>query len=106
MNVVDPILHFGKTRSSAPALVEGERTITYGELAGLVRRTASHLLAMGLRRGDKIGLCLKDTADQMIALLGATHMGGVVVPLDWRARAHENARSIDGLRLNFVLSET
>src|ERR1700727_29603 len=105
MNVADPILNFGKTRRSVPALVEGSRTITYGELARLIRCTASHLCALGFQRGDKIGLCLKDTADHVIALLAVAHLGGVAVPLDWRARSTENGRLIDGLRLSCVLAE-
>ena len=105
MNIVGPILHFGKTRQDAPALIEGGRTVTYGALAGLVRRTASHLAAQGLRRGDRVGLCLKDTADHVIALLAVAQMGGVAVPLDWRARPSENSRFINGLGLTCVLSE-
>lgn len=105
MNVVGPILHFGRTQKGAPALVEGGRTITYGELAGLVRRTACHLAAHGLRRGDRIGLCLKDTVDQVVALLAVAQMGGVAVPLDWRARPTENARFVSRLGLACVLAE-
>jgi acyl-coenzyme A synthetase/AMP-(fatty) acid ligase len=106
MNVADPVLNFGRTRQSAPALVEGGRTITYGELAGLIRRTASHLGALGFRHGDKIGLCLKDTSDHVVALLAVAHIGGVAVPLDWRARASENGRLIGALNLNCVLAES
>jgi acyl-coenzyme A synthetase/AMP-(fatty) acid ligase len=106
MNVVDPILHFGVNRRNAPALVDGERTITYGDLAELIRRTAGHLAAMGFRPGDRIGLCLKDTSDHVIAVLGVAHMGGVAVPLDWRARANENGRLIGGLGLKCVVAES
>jgi acyl-coenzyme A synthetase/AMP-(fatty) acid ligase len=105
MNVVGSVLHFGKTRPSAPALIEDERTITYGELAGLVRRTASHLVARGFRPGDRIGLCLKDTSDHLIALLGVAQMGGVAVPLDWRARPNENSRLINALGLACLLAQ-
>jgi acyl-coenzyme A synthetase/AMP-(fatty) acid ligase len=105
MNVVAPILHFGKTRQGAQALVEGGRTITYSELAGLVRRTACHLSARGLGPGDRIGLCLKDRPEHVVALLAVAHMGGVAVPLDWRARPVENARFIKGLGLACVLAE-
>jgi long-chain acyl-CoA synthetase len=105
MNVVGRVLHFGLTRRHAPALVEGERTITYGELSALVRRTASHLTARGIRRGDRVGLCLKDTSDHIVALLAVAWMGGVAVPLDWRARPAETIRFITGLGLGCVLVE-
>jgi acyl-coenzyme A synthetase/AMP-(fatty) acid ligase len=105
MNVVGPILHFGRTRHSAPALVEGPRIITYGELAGLVRCTSCHLATGGLRPGDRIGLCLKDTSDHVVALLAIAHMRGVAVPLDCRARPTENARFIDALGITCVLAD-
>jgi len=105
MNLVGPLLHFGRTRPTSPALVEGNRTITYGELADLMRRTVWHLATLGLRRGDRIGLCLKDTSEHVVALLAVALMGGVAVPLDWRARPVENARFVDGLGLACVLAE-
>jgi acyl-coenzyme A synthetase/AMP-(fatty) acid ligase len=105
MNVAGRILHFGKTRSFAAALVEGERTITYGELAAMVRRTAVHLAALGLQRGERVGLCLKDSSTHLIALLAVALRGAVAVPLDWRARPTENARFIDALGLARVLAE-
>ncbi len=105
MNAISPILQFGKTRREVPALIDGGRTITYGELAVLVRRTAGHLAAVGISRGQRIGLCLKDTADHVVALLALAYMGAVAVPLDWRARPAENARFIDGLGIARVLAE-
>jgi acyl-coenzyme A synthetase/AMP-(fatty) acid ligase len=86
-------------------LVEGERTITYRELAGLVRRTAGHLAAIGARPGDRVGLCLKDTAAHVIAFMAVGWMGATAVPLDWRARQSENARFVRGLDLAYVLAE-
>ena len=106
MNVIGPILHFGRARKNAPALTDGIRTITYGELAGLVLRTAGHLTSLGMRRGDRVGLCLKDTCDHVVLLLAVAYLGGVAVPLDWRARPAENVRFIDGLGLQFILAES
>jgi acyl-coenzyme A synthetase/AMP-(fatty) acid ligase len=105
MNVVGPILHYGRTRSDTAALVEGERVITYGELADLVLRTASYLTAHGFQRGDRIGLCLRDTSDHLVALLAMAHIGAIAVPLDWRAPPPENARLIAGLGLACLLKE-
>jgi acyl-coenzyme A synthetase/AMP-(fatty) acid ligase len=104
-NVVAPILHFGKTRADAPALIDRGRTIPYGELDRLVRRTAFHLAASGIRPGDRVGLCLKDTAQHIVALLAVAHIGAVAVSLDWRATPGENARFIEGLGIARVLAE-
>ena len=105
MNIVGSILHFGKMRPAAVALVEGDRTISYEELSRLVRQSAGYLALRGVRRGDRVGICLKDGADHIITLLAAAFMGAAVVPLDWRARANENARFVKALELKCVLSE-
>jgi acyl-coenzyme A synthetase/AMP-(fatty) acid ligase len=105
MNAIAPILHFGKTRRNEPALVAGARSINYGELAEQIRRTAGRLRALGFQRGNRVGLCLRDTPDHIIVLLSVAHMGGVAVPLDWRARPTENARFIAALSLSCVLTE-
>jgi acyl-coenzyme A synthetase/AMP-(fatty) acid ligase len=105
LNVVGPILHFGRVQPDAVALVEGERTITYGELAGLIERTGAHLLALGARPRDKIGLCLGDSADHVVTLLAVAHIGAVAAPLDWRARPAETGRLTDGLGFSRVIAE-
>jgi acyl-coenzyme A synthetase/AMP-(fatty) acid ligase len=105
MNAIAPILHFARTRRSTPALIEGDRRVSFGELGDLIRRAASHLLTLGFRRGDRIGLCLKDNVDHIVALLAIIYAGGVAVPLDWRARASENAHFIDALELAAVFAE-
>ena len=106
MSVVAPILHFGRTRSSAAALVEGPRVIDYGELASLVLRTATHLAAHGVKHGDRVGLCLRDVSDHLIALLAVAHTGAVAAPLDWRAPPAESEPLAAGLRLDCVLVES
>jgi len=105
LNVIAPILRFSTYRPGAPALIDGGRLMTYGELGMLVRGTAEHLLALGARPGERIGLCLQDRAAHIVAMLAVAWMGGVAVPLDWRARPAENARFIDDLALARVLTE-
>ncbi len=105
MTLVAPILHFATTRRDAPALIDGGRTLTYGRLGELVLRSASHLAVRGLRPGDRVGLCLGDTAEHIVALLAVAHLGAVGVSLDWRAPAAETARLTAGLGLAATLAE-
>lgn len=105
MSAIQPILDFGKTHRDAHALEHGNRTISYGELADSIRGTANHLKSLGLKTGDRIGVCLKDTPDHLVALLSVAYMGGVSVSLDWRARLQENLRFVGSLQLSGVLVE-
>src|SRR5258708_31106880 len=86
MNLTDPVLRLGRMQPNAPALIEGERTISYGALADLVLRTAGHLAVLGVRPGDQVGLCLKDDWQHVVALLAVLWLGATAVQMDWRAR--------------------
>lgn len=71
---------------NAPAVMwEGEegtrRTITYAELRDAVERCAAGLRALGLGRGDAVGIHLPMIPETVIALLAIGRIGGIAVPL-------------------------
>jgi acyl-coenzyme A synthetase/AMP-(fatty) acid ligase len=105
MNLVGAILSHARTRPDAPALIDRDRTIDYRELAELVTRAGGRLAAIGVQRGDRIGLCLRDTSTHIVTLLAVAGLGAVAVPLDWRARASENIRLLEGLGVARVFAE-
>ena len=73
-----------RDRPDARALVFGaDRTeLSYGALAALAEDVAARLGRTGLRRRDAVGLVCANTAEFVIALLGAARAGLVVAPLD------------------------
>src|SRR5262245_1969552 len=97
MNFFTPILSHARTRPDAPALIDGERTVSYGELANLVRHVAGRLVALGVARGDRVGICLRDGWQHLVALMAVGHLGGVIAQVDYRARPHEKTRFADAL---------
>jgi long-chain acyl-CoA synthetase len=62
-----------------PAMSFQGRRWTYGELAALVDRAAAGLQRLGLRRGDRVGLCLPNTPYFVIFYYAALQAGLVVV---------------------------
>ena len=105
MNLVQPILNHAKIRPDAPALVDGDREVRYAELADLTLQTASHLAALGVAPGDRIGLCLKDGWEHVVALLAVARMGAVAVPLHWRALHTESSQLATALSIKLALVE-
>ena len=105
MNIADVIDRYAATRAMAPALIEGARTVTWAEYADLVRRTAAHLRAQGVRPGDTVGLNLKDNLGHVIAMTAVARLGARFLPLDWRARPAERQRLIEGFAASLVLTE-
>ncbi len=72
--------------AGTPAVVwEGEeggsQSWTYAELLRAVERCAAGLRALGLRRGDAIGIHLPMMPETAAALLAAARIGAVAVPL-------------------------
>jgi long-chain acyl-CoA synthetase len=62
-----------------PAMCFEGRRWSYGELAGLVDRAAAGLQRLGLRPGDRVGLCLPNTPYFVIFYYAALKAGLVVV---------------------------
>jgi long-chain acyl-CoA synthetase len=54
--------------------------LTYLQLASLVERFARALAQLGIKRGDRISICLPNTPQFPIAFYGALKAGAVVVP--------------------------
>ncbi|WP_394849181.1 amino acid adenylation domain-containing protein [Pendulispora brunnea] len=65
----------------ACAVVDGARTLTYGELDRAVNRLARHLVALGVQPESRVGVLLEPSVDMVVALLAILRAGGAYVPL-------------------------
>ncbi|MBN1204929.1 MAG: amino acid adenylation domain-containing protein [Myxococcaceae bacterium] len=57
-------------------------SLTYGELMARAHALAHHLAGQGVRRGDRVGVCLPRGVELVVALLGILETGAAYVPLD------------------------
>ncbi|WP_010545307.1 Pls/PosA family non-ribosomal peptide synthetase [Sphingomonas elodea] len=57
--------------------------LSYVELRDRALRFARQLREMGVRRGDRVVLCLPRGIDQYMAILGVLWAGACYVPVDW-----------------------
>lgn len=64
------------------ACTDGRRAITYGDLADFSGRLATILFQVGVRRKDRVVLCLHRSPDFLPAILGILKADAVYVPLD------------------------
>ena len=71
----------------AVAVVDGDRTLTYGQLDAASGRLSGLLVAAGVRRGDRVGVQAEKSLESVVALYGAMKAGAAYVPLDPAAPA-------------------
>jgi acetyl-CoA synthetase len=78
--------HAGSGRASKPAVVwEGEsgktRSITYSDLEVETNRLANGLKALGVGRGDRVGIFLPMVPEAVESLLACAKIGAIAVPI-------------------------
>jgi amino acid adenylation domain-containing protein len=74
------------------AVVEpGHGEITYRELDSLSGRLRDRLCAIGVRRGDRVGIYMRKSIDAIVAIYGILKAGAAYVPVDPTAPPERNA---------------
>ncbi|MFB4390616.1 MULTISPECIES: condensation domain-containing protein, partial [unclassified Pseudomonas] len=79
-------------RPDALALVEGERTLNYRQLAQRVEHLARHLEACGVGPGDRVALRIPRGASLVVSILAIVQRGAAYVPVDMDAPPAHLAR--------------
>jgi 3-hydroxybenzoate/4-hydroxybenzoate---CoA ligase len=74
---------------SKPAVVNGEESISYGDLAVRVSRFAAALREAGMKPGDRVTLFMLDHADSVSAYLAIIAAGGVAIAVSTRATSDD-----------------
>jgi acyl-CoA synthetase (AMP-forming)/AMP-acid ligase II len=83
--VEDAARRFGE----AEAVVDGTRRVSFAALASRVGDTARALMAMGIEPGERVAVWAPNSLEWIVAALGVTTAGGVLVPVNTRFRGAE-----------------
>ncbi len=79
-DILDRNLRAG--RGGKVAFIDRRESLTYGQLADRVARFAAALRSLGVRREERVLICLLDTVDWPTAFLGCLKAGVVAVPVN------------------------
>lgn len=71
-----------RRRPDAPAVVQGDRTVSYRQLDRLANGLARELIGRGLTPGATVGVCLDRSPELIVALLAVLKCGGCYLPFD------------------------
>ena len=90
-------------RPGKPAFIDDTRTLSYGVLDERVRRMASGLRDLGIKREERVLLLMQDTNDWPVAFLGAIYAGIVPVPVNTLLTADDYAYMLEHSRAQAAL---
>ncbi|GGX29635.1 type I polyketide synthase [Streptomyces lomondensis] len=93
---------------SAPervAYADSSRGVTYGELERRTRGLAAYLTRTGLRRGDRVAICLGNRVETVESCLAVLRAGMVGVPLDPRSSDAELVHFLLDSGAAFVITD-
>jgi fatty-acyl-CoA synthase len=99
-------LHRRRLRSPRTiAIICGEQTLTYGELADAVDRTAGMLAASGIGRGDRVAMLGENSPEFIQVMFACFQLGAVFVPVNTRLAPPEVQHVISDARARVLIHD-
>jgi acyl-CoA synthetase (AMP-forming)/AMP-acid ligase II len=89
--------------ASLLAIEEKEKRVAYGELDQRVRRLASALTGLGIRRGDRIAMLSENRSEYVELELAAARIGAIVACQNWRLVPSELQHCLDLVTPRLIL---
>jgi len=100
--VVDALDRAAAIGPDIEAVVAPDGRITFAELQTEVARLCSALSAMGVERGDHVGLCLGNSVRWLSLFYAIGSLGAVTVPVNTRLRNDEIAYVLGQAKLKYL----
>ena len=97
-------LQAGRTPERTAVESDGE-SLTYGDVLAHANRVARRLWNAGVRRGDRVGVCVERSARMLPALLGVLKAGAAYVPLDPAFPQERLAYMIEDAAVDVVVTD-
>jgi len=91
--------------ASRHALICGTESVSYAELASRVARAANALRALGVSRGDRVLLLMRDTPEFAAAWLGVVRAGAVAIALNTKLTEAEYRHIRDDSQARLAIVE-
>ena len=89
--LAEVLLRGSRQHPDRNCIVVGDDRVTYGELEAQARRVGRSLIALGIERGDRVGILMANGLDFTDLLFGASLIGAIPVLYNARFKAREIA---------------
>lgn len=88
------------------AIVLGERRVSYAELDDASNKVANALIAMRVKRGDRVAMLVGNSPEFVTVYFGIIKTGAIAVPVDTRYKINELAIVFDNCRPKVLVTES
>jgi amino acid adenylation domain-containing protein len=100
---------FEQTLSAVPdkgAVFSGGASLTFRQLYGEAVAAAQALAQLGVRPGDRVGICMQKTLDQVVAILGILWANAILVPIHPVLRSEQVRHIATDCDMKLLLTES
>jgi long-chain acyl-CoA synthetase len=87
------------------ALVSGERRLTYREIDDQANRLAHGLIASGIRRWDRIAICLENSPEAVVSIFAALKARGIFLVINPTTKADKIAFILNNCRAKALVTD-
>ena len=102
-NFAQHLIASNASRGDKVAVIDDNGRLTYAQLSDAVRRMASGLQSMGLKREERVLLLMQDSSDWVVAFLGCLYAGVVPVAVNTLLTAEDYAYMLGNSRAQAAL---
>jgi amino acid adenylation domain-containing protein len=99
---------FEQTLSAAPdkdAIFSRSESLTFRQLHAEAAAAAQALASLGVLPGDRVGICMQKTLDQVVAILGVLWANAILVPIHPVHRADQIGHVVDNCDMKLLITD-
>ena len=102
MGITQYILENAQRTPSKPAIVLGDKVISYKECIEQISRLSNGLKAIGVSKGDHVGVMLNNSVEFILVFLASADLGLAVVPLNNTTSFKDLVTAIDTSNIKYL----
>ena len=100
--LVHEIINCG--RSEDLAIFDEGRKFTYAETQAEIKKFRDRLYALGVRKGDRVGIFSRNSAEFIFAYFATASLGAINVPINFQLSSRETAYILKNAEVKHVLT--
>ena len=106
MNLVEVLQNSAKNYPHQKALIFEKEKITYQQLYTQVNTLGSRLIQLGVEKGSKVGILLKNCPEYVTSYFAILKAGGTVAPLNFLLAEEEIKFILDNSQVSLIITSS